>query len=236
MPWALTFASLSPSGAAFGPTWGNLVEPSLARPTAMFYLAAYVLMNVGAFAVVGHISGKGEKKLLIDDLAGLGVRQPMLAPLLILAFLSIVGGLVAIGGRFEHFLIPVFGTEVEATSEAANHATELLLMGLSVLVALSGAVIAWILYVSKPQLPAKIAASLGSFYDAVLHKYYIDELYAKLFVKPLVDGSTTVLWQGIDQKVIDDTVNNTADGARHVSDEVRHMSSNAFARPATSPT
>jgi len=149
----------------------------------------------------------------------------MLAPLLILAFLSIVGGLVAIGGRFEHFLMPVFGAAAEAAPEAVSHSTELLLMGLSVLIAFSGAVLAWILYVSNPTLPAKIAASLGSFYDAVLNKYYVDEIYAKIFVKPLVDGSTTILWQGVDRKLIDDTVNNTADGARHVSDEVRHMQS-----------
>ena len=50
-------------------------------------------------------------------------------------------------------------------------------------------------------------------------------IYAKVFVKPLVDGSTRILWQGVDRKVIDDTVNNVADGARHVSDEVRHMQS-----------
>ena len=53
----------------------------------------------------------------------------------------------------------------------------------------------------------------------------MDEIYAALIVKPLVNGSTSILWQGVDRKVIDDTVNNAADGARHVSDEVRHMQS-----------
>ena len=78
---------------------------------------------------------------------------------------------------------------------------------------------------SKPYLPQKIADALGNFYEAVLNKYYVDELYAAFFVKPLVDGSTHVLWHGIDRKLIDDTVNNSAEGARHVSDEVRHMQS-----------
>jgi len=149
----------------------------------------------------------------------------MLVPLMILAFLSLVGGLVGIGNGFEHFLSPVFGSGQEATSEAAGRGIELFLMGISVLVALCGAVLAWILYVSNPKLPEKIAASLGSFYDTVLNKYYVDEIYAKVFVKPLVDGSTSILWQGVDRKVIDDTVNNAADGAQHVSDEVRHMQS-----------
>jgi NADH-quinone oxidoreductase subunit L len=100
-----------------------------------------------------------------------------------------------------------------------------MLMGISVAVAILGFILAYVLYVSKPYLPQKIAAAFGSFYEAVLNKYYVDELYAKLFVKPLVDGSTSILWQGVDRKVIDDTVNNAADGARHVSDEVRHMQS-----------
>jgi NADH-quinone oxidoreductase subunit L len=151
----------------------------------------------------------------------------MLIPLLILAFLSLVGGLVGIGNRFEHFLAPVFGvTEaIQTGGEGASHGTELLLMFVSVGIAGLGAWLAWILYVSRPELPQKIAASMGSFYDAVLHKYYVDEIYAKLFVKPLVDGSTSILWQGVDRKVIDDTVNNAADGARQVSDEVRRMQS-----------
>ena len=148
----------------------------------------------------------------------------MLAPLMILAALSLVGGLVGWGDHFEHFLAPVFGTG-EVAAEAASSITEKLLMGVSVLVALSGWLLAYVLYVSKPELPKKIADALGSFYQAVVEKYYVDELYATLFVKPLVEGSTRILWQGIDRKMIDDTINDTADGARHVSDEVRHMHS-----------
>jgi len=66
---------------------------------------------------------------------------------------------------------------------------------------------------------------IAGLYDVVCHKYYVDEIYAALIVKPLINGSTSILWQGVDRKVIDDTVNNAADGALHVSDEVRHMQS-----------
>jgi len=147
----------------------------------------------------------------------------MLGPLMILALLSLFGGFVGYGNRFEHFLAPVFSSGDAA--EAASRGTELLLMGLSVLVALGGAILAYVLYVSKPYLPQKIADGLGDFYAAVLNKYYIDEIYAAVFIKPLVDGSTRVLWQGVDRRVIDDTVNHAADGVRHVSDEVRQMQS-----------
>jgi NADH-quinone oxidoreductase subunit L len=154
----------------------------------------------------------------------------MLGPLVILAVLSVVGGFVGYGNRFEHFLAPAFqgaAMEVvqETSREAADSTLEYLLMGVSISVAGLGWLLAYLLYSRRPQLPARIAASLGGLYRAVANKYYIDELYAVLFVKPVVDGSTTILWHGVDQEVIDATVNNSADAARHVSDTVRHMQS-----------
>ncbi len=149
----------------------------------------------------------------------------MLVPLMVLAFLSTVGGLVGIGNHFEHFLAPVFGPEYPRAIAEGSGGLEYLLMGISLSLALAGAILAYILYVSKPYLPQKIALSLNGFYEAVLNKYYVDELYEKLFVRPLVKGSTEILWQDIDRKMIDDSVNDLGDGAGHVSDEVRHMQS-----------
>jgi len=162
----------------------------------------------------------------------------MVIPLVILAVLSFTGGWVGIGGRFDKFLEPVFsshatpGTYAAETpaAEKISEATEgghkeELLMGISVAAAFLGLYLAWLLYYQRKDIPGKIAASLGSFYEAVVHKYYIDELYATLFVKPLIDGSRLILWQGVDKNIIDAAVNNTADGAKHLSDEVRHMQS-----------
>ena len=153
----------------------------------------------------------------------------MLGPLVALALLSVVGGFVGYGNHFEHFLAPVFhvGDVVarEASPEAGKSTLEYLLMAVSVGVAGLGWFLAYLLYSRRPQLPARIAASLGGLYQAVSNKYYIDELYAALFVKPLIDGSTTILWHGVDQGVIDAAVNDSADAARHVSDTARHMQS-----------
>lgn len=149
----------------------------------------------------------------------------MLAPLIVLAVLSFIGGFVGYHNLFEHFLAPVFGTPEGSSAAESGGSTELLFQVISVAVALLGAMLAWIFYVSKPYLPENIAETLGGLYRAVFNKYYVDELYAKIFVNPLVKGSTNVLWQGIDRSVIDNTVNDAADGARHVSDEVRHMQS-----------
>jgi NADH-quinone oxidoreductase subunit L len=178
--------------------------------------------RAGAPAPHGHDQGHGEPH-----------ESPwvMLGPLVILAILSVVGGWVGIGGRFEHFLAPVFqgGAAAdlahETAGEAAGAGTETLLMLISVGAALLGLFLAWMLYLRRPELPARIAANLGGLYRTVANKYYVDEIYAALFVKPLIEGSTTVLWHGVDQGVIDASINESAHATREASDAVRHMQS-----------
>jgi NADH-quinone oxidoreductase subunit L len=167
----------------------------------------------------------------------------MLAPLVLLGVLSIIGGWVGIGNRFEHFLDPVIqkvSTEqvsaqngeavTTPVSEAEGSAGESkglenILMGASVLIAFSGLALAWFLYVKRPELPARIADSLGGLYTLVLNKYWIDELYSAVLIGPLIALSRVVLWQTIDQKVIDGTVNESAVAARDVSQIIRQQQS-----------
>jgi NADH-quinone oxidoreductase subunit L len=174
----------------------------------------------------------------------------MVIPLAILAILSVIGGYVGVPGslggsnHFDHFLGPVFRSTVpaesgqtqmgeknateqttEGTEPHTEASTELLFTGISVFAAFMGLAVAWLLYYRSPDLPARIAHSITGLYDVVSHKYYVDEIYAALVVNPLIQGSTKILWQDIDRKVIDNTVNNAAHGARHISDEVRQMQS-----------
>jgi len=57
----------------------------------LFYLAAYSLMKVGAFLVLSHLGQTGEKRLDIQDYAGLGSKQPVLAACFSLFLLSLLG-------------------------------------------------------------------------------------------------------------------------------------------------
>jgi NADH-quinone oxidoreductase subunit N len=70
----------------------------------MFYLAAYACMNVGAFAVVSHLSGKDERYQSIEDFAGLGQKQPFVAAMLTIFLLSLIG-VPLTGGFFGKFYI-----------------------------------------------------------------------------------------------------------------------------------
>jgi NADH-quinone oxidoreductase subunit L len=171
----------------------------------------------------------------------------MLVPLVLLAILSVTGGWVGVPGSlggsnvFERFLAPVFHSSTpgatlageantsqppsESPEPQSGHSTELLFTGISVATALCGFGLAWLLYSKRPEMPGRIAVSLNGFYTAVVHKYYVDEIYAAVFVRPLLKGSTEVLWHGVDQNIIDATLDGSAKGALETSDAARHMQS-----------
>ncbi len=71
---------------------------------AMFYLASYALMNIGAFAVISHVASRGERYVKIEDLAGLGRRQPVTAALLAIFVFSLIG-VPLTGGFFGKFYV-----------------------------------------------------------------------------------------------------------------------------------
>ncbi|MGZ4873012.1 MAG: NADH-quinone oxidoreductase subunit L [Candidatus Angelobacter sp.] len=172
----------------------------------------------------------------------------MLGPLVILAVLSFVGGWVGVPGflhghnEIEHFLSPVMqsgpavageatGAGHDATASHADEAAqekpgeELLLAGSSVGVAALGLVFAWLLYYKQRELPDKITSKVHGIYTMVLHKYYVDEGYGAIFVKPLLALSTVVLWRGVDQGVIDGLVNGAGAASQGVGNELRQMQS-----------
>ncbi len=71
---------------------------------AMFYLAAYAFMNIGAFAVVAHCGRKGETRTEIKDFAGLAIHQPFLAAIMAFFMFSLIG-IPLTGGFFGKFYI-----------------------------------------------------------------------------------------------------------------------------------
>ncbi len=158
--------------------------------------------------------------------------KSMLVPLMILAVLSIVGGWLAAPAMlsmgpdyFAKFLQPVFGGVEAAGVEAEAHSLELWLAGVAVVTAFIGFLVALWLYVKRPEKAEGLAKSLRRAYIILLNKYYVDELYAALIVKPLLWVSTNVLWKAADVAGIDGTVNAIADGTAAIGDGVRRTQS-----------
>jgi NADH-quinone oxidoreductase subunit L len=109
--------------------------------------------------------------------------------------------------------------------EAAAHTTELTLAAVAVVTALIGFAIAWWIYSKDTKKPAELEKSFKGVYNTLLHKYYVDELYAAVIVKPLMWISREVLWQRVDVQVIDGSVNGIASGTMEAGDNVRHAQS-----------
>jgi NADH-quinone oxidoreductase subunit L len=121
----------------------------------------------------------------------------MLGPLVVLAFLSLFGGFLF---NVPKILESMFPLPEEVPGEG-------MLMGISIAAGLIGIGISYYMYVMNTELPGKVASALGGFYTLVYNKYFVDEVYDAAVVHPLIEGSTTVLWHGVDQGVIDATVN-----------------------------
>ncbi len=138
----------------------------------------------------------------------------MTVPLMVLAFLSTVGGFIQVplieGGQIlDRFLEPVFA-DVAALAPPAHaihsHMAEIWLMAISLAVALVGIFAAHRFYVANPESPRRLADQVRGLYRLVFHKYWIDEVYESLVVQPIYRGSVK-LWQDFDAAVIDGAVN-----------------------------
>ena len=111
---------------------------------------------------------------------------PMKAAMAPLALLSIVGGVLGIPGvtdTLEHFLEPAF----EESAYLETHPTEgAEVAGLVVggVISLVGIGIAWMLYMRRPGLTLRMRDSMQRVHDFLLHKWYFDELYDAVFVRP----------------------------------------------------
>jgi NADH-quinone oxidoreductase subunit L len=156
----------------------------------------------------------------------------MLGPLVVLAVLSFAGGWFALPAFFEgpdyfaNFLAPVFGghESAEAAGAATTHSLELTLAGVAVGAALIGLGVAYWLYVRKPEKADGLTKSLKPVYTTLLNKYYVDELYAAVVVRPLL-WISSVLWKTADVAAIDGAVNGIASGTTAIGDAVRHAQS-----------
>ena len=88
-----------------------------------------------------------------------------------------------------------------------------------------GVYIAYYLFLKRREAADRLAQASGGIYRLLLNKYYVDEIYRFLFVKPLVMGSTEVLWKTLDIGAIDGAVTLAARTTRSLGDALRKIQS-----------
>jgi len=144
----------------------------------------------------------------------------MTGPLMVLAFLSLVGGWLGIPhlidslfafhipNVLENFLDPVFehSHEIVAGFAGVQHHSSIVewsLMASSVAVGIGGIYLAYVIYMRHPDtLPQKLAHTFALHYRLIYNKYYVDEIYYHVVVLPFYFLST-FFWKVIDAFLID---------------------------------
>ncbi|MDP6934797.1 MAG: proton-conducting transporter membrane subunit, partial [Myxococcota bacterium] len=148
----------------------------------------------------------------------------MVLPLMVLAVLSVVGGVMNLPhwihvegwtGGLHHFLEPVF-RNAPVRFDGVDSALELPVMGVTLLGIAASVVLAWVLYVRQPERPAALAARIPALYRGSLNKWYVDEIYVATLLRPILMGSRHILWAVIDVGIIDGLVNGVGNAARRV--------------------
>ena len=119
----------------------------------------------------------------------------MTLPLIVLAVLSLIGGF---------FNVPGWLSTAYPTSTAENSIPMVIAASLGII----GIILAFYLYVVQPALAESIKVALGPLYRLIFNKYYVDEIYSALVVKPLEGISRLVLWKGVDEGLIDSALVN----------------------------
>jgi NADH-quinone oxidoreductase subunit L len=150
-------------------------------------LTAFYMFRLFFLTFSGTSRANAEVKHHIHESPG-----TMTTPLIVLAVLSIVGGFIGLpavlggGHALNNFLSPVFAqSQSLAAGHHLSHSTELILITTVVVLTLIVIFIAYTLYVRKKKVPTPEGVSLNTFHRLIYHKYYVDEAYDRIIVRPL---------------------------------------------------
>ncbi len=168
-------------------------------------MTAFYMMRLMAMTFLGESRlGAAEREHVHE------APWSMTGPLLLLGGLTVAGGLLNLpafaGGHepLERWLEPVLAKANQIMPLAMPHGqTEWLLIGGAVAIAVIGLLLGWRLTLARTILPAREAPDDTGFSLVLFRKYYVDEIYNRLIVRPLVAISRYVLWKGVDQGLID---------------------------------
>ncbi|MBE0712546.1 MAG: NADH-quinone oxidoreductase subunit L [Candidatus Aminicenantes bacterium] len=193
--------------------------------TSAFSGGQYALYGLGLLGAVltafymfrlVYLTFYGEGRMTRE--AGLHVHESpraMTIPLVFLAAFSILAGYVGLPILFGE-KADLFGRFLEGSVKTVSHhlavSTEGLLVVLATAASLLGIALAYVFYRRTPALPGRLASLFPGVHRLLVGKYYIDEVYDAVVVRPLVRGAEKV-YERFDLKIIDGALNGSASAA-----------------------
>ena len=167
------------------------------------FLTAFYMFRMLFLTFYGNYRGSHHAEEKIHE-----SPKSMTIPLIVLAVLSAIGGIIGIpeslGGH--HWLSAWLSPVILHHPDAADHNTEYMLMGITIVGVLVSIFFAYSKYVSKSHVPVPDEAQRPALSNLSYNKFYIDELYDAVIRKPL-DAFSTFFYKVLDTKVIDGIVN-----------------------------
>lgn len=183
----------------------NIVLWALGVAASM--MTAFYMFRVVFLTFFGEFRGTKDQKHHLHE-------SPLLMtlPLVVLAILATVGGFMGLPHVFHapHLLNEFLAPIVVQVGEAHGHLdvnTEYMLMGAATLGAIISISIAYVMYISKAQVPGEDATYTG-LSKAANKKFYVDELYNMVFVRP-AQWVSEFLYKAVDKVLVDGIVNMT---------------------------
>jgi NADH-quinone oxidoreductase subunit L len=212
--WVLLCAAVAISGVPFTSGWFSKDAILIAahHKSPLLYWIGVITAGMTAFYVFRSIflAFFGEYR---------GHAHPhespliMTGPLMVLAVLSLAGGFIPV----PHFLEPVFPHIEEGEHGALGY--------IATAAGFAGILLAYILYVARPSLSESMANSFRGLHTLLSNKYYVDEAYSASFIEPTIQGSRSVLWRGIDMRLIDGVVNGIGLRSQSIGSGLRMLQS-----------
>ncbi|HEX9367753.1 MAG TPA: NADH-quinone oxidoreductase subunit L, partial [Vicinamibacterales bacterium] len=239
--------------------WVIGVVTAFLTATYMFRLVFLTFCGERRSADQGH--GTHDQGHLHDAPPAMALALVVLAAGSMLAGFAGVPHLLGGNNRIERFLAPAFEAHAMAPATEFQVAegrpgsvrgqtgvtpasdpgltpveepNEWLLMGISVGAAAAGIGLAMYFWLGHRPAAANIARSAGGLYRLLLNKYYVDELYDAVVVRPINAVSTTVLWKGADAALIDGSVNGVGKIVQATSGRLRLLQSGSVRAYAAS--
>jgi NADH-quinone oxidoreductase subunit L len=156
----------------------------------------------------------------------------MLGPLVVLAIGAVVAGFalhnIVLGEQWDlYWHHSIYNAPGDRVMEEMEHVPLLISLSPSVL-GLAGIALAYLMYMVRPELPAKLASAIRPVYLFVYNKWYFDELYDFLFVRPMFRFSRS-LWLVGDATIIDGVPNGIASLAAEGSREAVRIQTGSLA-------
>jgi len=203
---------------------GIVLYACYALGLAAAFMTAVYMMRMLIYVFFGpNRSGERERDFLGE------APWIMTAPLIVLGVLSTVGGWlnlpesIKLGriGLLDRWLEPVVGESTLRITHGAvpkvNLPLEYVLIGVALAIAVAGIIVAWIVLKPADLVPKREAKPEEGFERVLANKYYVDEIYDDTVVRPTVAVSRDLLWQGIDEGLIDTTLVNGIGGSKGIA-------------------